>query len=189
MGQVIAFDVNWRHAPGVLLKALNAVLPEDVSIWDMMLADEAFHPRFSARSRRYEYNVVLTDVRNPLAARYAWLVRQPIDVTRMNQAAQSLLGEHDFAAFGTAPQGEVTVRFVTRALWHQVWDRWTTLVFEIEANAFLFRMVRRIVKMLVRVGQGQLSVDDVTSILASRDIRRVKGLAPACGLCLVNVSY
>lgn len=108
----------------------------------------------------------------------------------MNSAAAHLIGSHDFAAFGSAPSGreeETTVRDVLRAEWRE--DGRDALVFTIEANAFLFRMVRRLVLALVRVGQGQMSAGEFLEILESRDAQRIKGLAPACGLCLVDVKY
>ena len=106
----------------------------------------------------------------------------------MNSAAVQLIGTHDFAAFGSAPSGredETTVRNVLKAVWRD--NGSGVLVFTIEANAFLFRMVRRLVLALMRVGQGQLSADELVEILASWDAQRIKGLAPACGLCLVDV--
>jgi tRNA pseudouridine38-40 synthase len=132
----------------------------------------------------------MTKVRQPLRQRTAWQIEQELDVEKMNEGARALIGEHDFAAFGTAPSGreeESTVREVFRAEWRTA--RADELKFLIEANAFLYRMVRRIVLVLARVGQGQFSSNDVTEILKSKDANRIRGLAPACGLCLVDVKY
>ncbi len=123
--------------------------------------------------------------------RYAWqLDRGNLpDVAQMNAAAQGLIGSHDFAAFGSAPSGkpnETTVREVIRAEWK---NENNALTFTIEANAFLYRMVRRIVMALVQVGRGQISPEKLREFLESKDAQRLKGLAPACGLCLVNVKY
>ena len=188
-GQVVAFEANWTHELVELQRAVNVRLPEDVSVLDLATCEAGFHPRYSASSRIYEYTIVIGPVRQPLARRYAWQLWTPLDVRCMNEAARRLIGEHDFAAFGTPPQGDVTVRNVMRAEWRIMADRWPELVFTIEANAFLFRMVRRIVKALAQVGLGQLSAEDVSDILASKDSQRVKGIAPACGLCLVKVTY
>ena len=199
-GQVIAFEATWPHELEKLQRAVNVRLPEDVSVLDLAVCDEGFHPRYSARSRTYEYTIVIGQVRQPLVRRYAWQVREPLDVRCMNEAAARLIGEYDFAAFGTAPQGDVTVRRVIRAEWRETrrevrrealerWPMGYRLVFTIEANAFLFRMVRRIVKALVQAGEGQLSAEDISDILTSKDSQRVKGLAPACGLCLLKVTY
>jgi tRNA pseudouridine38-40 synthase len=107
----------------------------------------------------------------------------------MNEAAHMLVGVHDFAAFGSPPSGrpeESTVREVLRAGWQDLGD---CLRFTIEANAFLFRMVRRIVMTLVRVGWHEYPPEEIGRILDHKDVQRVKGLAPACGLCLVEVKY
>ena len=120
-----------------------------------------------------------------------------LDVGAMNAGAALLEGVHDFAAFGQPPAGSVTVRNVYRASWRVAtcneWDtasRLTTLYrFEIEANAFLRGMVRRIVGTLLRVGLGLLSPHDVAEVLASRDISRAAPPAPACGLHLLQVCY
>jgi tRNA pseudouridine38-40 synthase len=164
-------------------------LPEDVSVLDLAMCDEGFHPRFCATSRTYEYTIIIGPVRQPVIRRYAWQLWKPLDVRRMNDAAGRLIGEHDFAAFGAAPQGDVTVRRVMRAEWHEAMNRWPELEFTIEANAFLYRMVRRIVKALTQVGLGRLSAEDISDILASKDSQRIKGIAPARGLCLVKVTY
>ncbi len=186
-GQVIAFDTAWPHGLADLHHALNVRLPQDVAILSLTECPDGFHPRYSARSRTYEYTVVVSPVRQPLMRLYAWRLARDVDAERMNRAAECLIGEHDFAAFGTAPQGDVTVRCVLQAGWSAL----PTAVyrFTIEANAFLFRMVRRIVVTLVRAGVGELSAQDVRDILESRDSRRVKGIAPACGLNLVRVTY
>jgi tRNA pseudouridine38-40 synthase len=131
----------------------------------------------------------MSNVRKPLLRRYVWQFDTEPDLALMNAGAGALVGTHDFAAFGTPPSGredETTARQVMRAEWQRSEDR---LLFTIEANAFLFRMVRRIVVALARVGLGQISPDEIREILQSRDAQRIKGLAPACGLCLVDVKY
>lgn len=185
-GQVIAFDVAWRHTLDDLQRAANSELPDDVAVVDLAPCEPGFHPRYDARSRVYEYRITETSVRRPLTRRYEWQVNLRLDRAAIQRATQWLIGEHDFAAFGSAPYGDVTVRHVMRAEWNGEDGQWR---FTIEANAFLFRMVRRIVATLVRVGSGQLDPDEVKEILTNRDARRVKGAAPACGLCLTQVNY
>lgn len=189
-GQVIAFQLDWTHTLEALTRAININLPDDVVVRDVVGCEDDFHPRFDAISRRYEYSVVISALRQPLERRYAWVLQMPLDVARMNRAAAYLLGEHDFAGFGTAPVGENTVRKVLQAEWRVVANEpLNRLMFVIEANAFLFRMVRRVVMALVQVGQGRLEPEQVREILHSRDLSQVKGLAPACGLNLVEVKY
>lgn len=189
-GQVIAFEVEWRHGLNALTKALNITLPDDVAVRELAECSVDFHPRFDAQSRTYEYTVLAGEVRQPLLRRTTWQLERRPDTALMNSAAAQLVGSHDFAAFGSAPSGreeETTVRDVMRAVWRA--EERGALVFEIEANAFLFRMVRRLVLALVRVGQGQMNVGEFLEVMESRDAQRIKGLAPACGLCLVDVKY
>ena len=188
-GQVVAFELDWPHSPEALTRAININVPRDVAVSQTAICDEPFHPRFSAISRTYEYSVIASSVPLPLERRYAWVIDVAPDVQRMNDAAKCLLGEHDFAAFGTPPSGENTLRRVIRADWQVLEERPLRLRFTIVANAFLFRMVRRIVDTLVRVGLGKLMPDQVNDILLSKNSARVKGLAPACGLNLVKVTY
>jgi tRNA pseudouridine38-40 synthase len=185
-GQVVAFEVDWRHPFDALQRALNSALPDDVAVSDVRPAEPDFHPRYSARSRVYEYRIVVGSARLPLIRLYAWQIERPLDLESMRQASRALVGEHDFAAFGTPPRGDGTVRTVMRADWA---DEGSGFRFTIEANAFLYRMVRRIVATLARVGSGQLAAADVAGLLAGGDPRRVVGAAPARGLCLVQVNY
>lgn len=185
-GQVISFETVWRHGLSDLQRALNAVLSTDVAILEMGLAPEGFHPRFSALSRTYRYTVLNQPWRSPLARRATWHVAQKLELDRMIQASRHLVGCHDFSAFGSPPQGENAVRTVHRAEWRR---RGILLTFDIEANAFLYRMVRKIVGALVQVGWGQVSANGFKVILQSQDLSRTKWLAPAQGLCLMQVDY
>ena len=185
-GQVIAFDAAWRHDLSDLKRAMNAVLPEDIAVRDLVQVAPDFHPRYDARSRRYRYTVYSAPVRSPLARRTSLHLAAPLDLQAMREATALIIGERDFAAFGRPPQGEVTTRRVFEAGWTAdvPW-----LFFEIEANAFLFRMVRSIVGTLLWVGQGRLSPAEFGAILASRDRSQAGQTAAARGLCLLHVRY
>jgi tRNA pseudouridine38-40 synthase len=185
-GQVIAFDSEWRHPLEVLQRALNAVLPKDVAVRDVTQVAADFHPRYDARSRCYRYTVYNAPVRSPLVRRTSLHVPQRLDVEAMQRAAQVLVGEHDFAAFGRPPQGENTVRRVLRAEWHgeALW-----LVFDIEANAFLTRMVRSLVGTMLEVGRGRMTVEAFEQVLISRDRSQAGPTAPPQALCMVRVVY
>jgi len=191
-GQVIAFDVSWRHTDQELHRALNAVLPGDIAIRHLTVPHPAFHPRFDALWRQYRYTILNKPIRSPLWERNAYHVTQPLDVEAMRGASQSLVGSHDFDSFGKPTQGENTVRDVMRADWFVEHPRdieGKLLVFEIRANAFLYRMVRNVVGTLVRVGLEALSPDDVVTLLETKDRAAAGPPAPPCGLCLVKVEY
>jgi tRNA pseudouridine38-40 synthase len=186
-GQVIAFLTSWRHPIADLHRALNATLPADVVISNLTTTDRGFHPRFEAISRTYQYCVVNQNWPDVLRRRYAYHISQPIDWELMNEAAQYLIGHHDFASFGKPPQGNKTVRHVMEAAWAQNSQYWLT--FTITANAFLYRMVRNIVGTLLQVGTGIMGVDLVPDIMAARDLSYSSPPAPAHGLCLIKVTY
>ena len=186
-GQVIAFTVAWRHPVEALHRALNATLPNDVIVRCLTTTNREFHPRFDALSRTYRYQVVNQRWPSVLTSRYAYHVRSRLDVEMMNKAALLLVGTYDFASFGKPPQGNNSVRQVIEANWQARSDN--HLSFSITANAFLYRMVRKIVATLIEVGLGRLSANDVVDILAARNLKLSAPPAPAHGLCLVNVTY
>lgn len=194
-GQVISFETGWRHGAAVLQRAMNALLPDDIVVRELAPAAERFHARYSARQRAYRYWVYHATAGQPLLARYAWGLERRPDVEAMQRASERLLGEHDFAAFGQAPGGGNTVREVHSAEWRRsVCPPWAgrdveMWEFEIAANAFLRGMVRRVVGTLLLVGNGELSVDGFSEVLASRDPARSGPPAPARGLTLWRVEY
>lgn len=186
-GQVAAFDLDWEHPLPQLQAALNANLPADVAVQQVHPAAADFHPRFDALARRYQYRVWCGGTRDPLHERYAWRVWPAVELQDLQAASRYLPGTHDFAAFGTPPRtGGSTIRCVYRADWRRDGSE---LVFEIAANAFLFRMVRRIVYVLVAVAQGRLSTGQLESSLVDKKLEAVHGLAAAQGLSLVEVIY
>jgi len=189
-GQVIAFDLDWRHGEGNLLRAANANLPPDVAVKSVEACTPDFHPRFSARGRRYRYTIYNAPVRAPLVARYAWQVwPSTLNLESMQAASRQLLGQHDFAAFGADPEGgENTQRVVSLAEWSAP-TTGTLLYFDIQANAFLYRMVRSLVGALKCVGTGELTVEVFGVILASRERSKCPPLAPPQGLSLIEVIY
>lgn len=186
-GQVIAFDLEWEHMPQELCAALNARLPEDVAAQTASLAEAGFHPRYDAIDRTYRYSIYCQAVRNPLLERYAWRVWPALDLDRLRHAAEALIGTHDFAAFGTPPRAHgSTRRTVFRAQWS---SHPPELVFEVTADAFLYRMVRRLVNVQVEIGQGRCEVEAIRRYLESPPELPIQGLAPAHGLSLVKVNY
>jgi tRNA pseudouridine38-40 synthase len=192
LGQVIAFDLDWQHTTGELQAAMNANLPPDITALAVQQARGNFHPRYDAMARCYHYWLFCQETRHPIRERYAWRVWPAVNVDKMVQTAELLPGKHDFSAFGTPPrmQGS-TVRTVLTASWKPVYGHWENpdLVFVITADAFLFRMVRRLVAAQVMVGQGRLEPNDIARWLENPPAFPVQGLAPANGLFLHSVRY
>lgn len=186
-GQVAAFDLEWTHPLDELAKALNSHLPADVAVHAVKIVRDDFHPRFDALARRYRYRLYCQPARDPLRERYAWRLWPAPQTESLQAAAQLLIGKHDFAAFGTPPRpGSSTIRTVMKAEWQQQGDEWT---FEVQADAFLYRMVRRMVYLQAAVGQGKLPAQAIADLLEGRPRVVPAGLAPAHGLTLVEVLY
>lgn len=185
-GQIVSFSIPWRHSLADLQRALNAVLASDVAVLGLGLASEGFHPRYCARRRAYRYTILNRPWRSPLERRTAWHVARELDLEWMAEASRCLVGTRDFATFGRPPQGQNTVRTVSRAEWAVTGSRFT---FDIEADAFLYRMVRSIVGTLVQVGWQQVPPEEFRGILGATDRSLVRLVAPAQGLCLMRVDY
>jgi tRNA pseudouridine38-40 synthase len=186
-GQVAAFDFDWTHSANKLLNAINAELPSDLVIKDLQPANAHFHPRFDAVLRTYRYRLICEPIRDPLREKFVWRVWPGVDGEALKRNADIFLGKHDFAAIGspTTPKG-TTVRMVTKAKWMTLPDgEWQ---FEVQADAFLYRMVRRLVFVQVAVAQGRCPLEKVQHAL-SKQGKLLAGLAPAHGLTLVEVTY
>lgn len=192
LGQVVGFTIEWRHGLEALQNALNVHLPDDIAILQLKETlsrhegQSPFHPRFDARRRAYQYVVLNTPTRRPMARLYSWQVTRPLRIDQMNMAAAALHGEHNFATFGQPPKGENCVRHVFAARWQQQGEN---LLFFIEANAFLYRMVRSIVGSLKLVGEGSWTVDHFVTAFQSQDRAMAGPTAPPQGLFLVSVTY
>lgn len=197
MGQVIAFDLaGWRHGEKALLNAINATLPGDIALQTLCALGEVeigkrgFHPRFDALSRAYAYTVISAAQRQPMRRRSAWWIRSSLDAERLTTAALLLVGEHDFGAFGKPPQGENTVRHVFRSVWERSDDDSVTVWrYQVEANAFLQHMVRRMVGVMIAVGHGAMTLADFEQVFRAGVLIVGLPIAPPQGLVLEHVTY
>lgn len=185
-GQVIAFNISWRHDIQALYRAMNANLPDDVAVRQVEFVEDSFHPRYDACCRTYEYSINTCEEPSPLLRRTTWHRPQLLDVENMNRVSEMLIGEHDFATFGNPTVGESTVRYVFKADWKYKAE---LLTFTIEANAFLNKMVRTLVGSICQVGEGKWPVEYFSEVFAKAKRALAAPLAPPQGLCLVSVSY
>ncbi len=186
-GQVIAFTTGWAHSPEALQMATNVELPDDVALQYVEETTDDFQPRFDARARTYQYRLFHAAVRDPLRERFAWRITHAVDAVDIQAAVrQSLIGSRDFRAFGDSPSGRHTVRHIQRAQFVVATER--TYLLEITANAFLNRMVRRIVGTLYEVGQGRMKLSEFEKMI-DRGERQHTALAPPHGLTLTSVTY
>ncbi len=187
VGQVFHFEAEWRHGADKLLAALRFGLPPAIQIKSVRPAAADFHARFQATGKRYVYHVHLGDA-DPFTRPYCWTVFRPLDVKAMQAAAAALCGRHDFRAFTArnGPEREDTVRDLRRL---DVAVRGRRLRITAESAGFLYKMVRSLAGVLVAVGEGRLSVEDVRGMLRAGARTPAVQTAPAQGLFLVKVFY
>lgn len=187
LAQTVTARLRWNHSLSSLVTALNAQLPADIAVQDAERVRNDFDPRRDAVSRSYRYQVIIHPLRQPLAERSAWRTYRPFDDARLYEAERRFLGTHDFAAFGSAPEkGGSTLRVIYRSHWTQTGP--TAYQYDVEANGFLYRMVRRMVYLQALNAQGLLDADALTDAIENQ-VPLKAGLAPAAGLTLVGVSY
>ena len=207
LGQVANFHSEFPIAGEQWRPALQSKLPADVVVLQSRVVDDNFHATYSAKSKRYRYVIRRAETEDPFLRRYAWRVKTELDVAAMAAAARTLLGPHDFRCFESHwPNKVSSVRTVLDVAWQTVdrWPAWSLeplserpedgvrdefLCFEIEADGFLYNMVRAIVGTLVEIGRGKLPVESMREIVDARDRGRAGETAPAHGLYLASVTY
>ena len=187
LGQVVHFHTASRHPPEVFVKALNALLPPDVRVrgaWEM---PQAFHATLDAKAKLYRYVIDNDPIGDPFQRRYSDHVYPPLDAAAMHRAAEALRGRHDFHSFETHwPNRTSSVRTITHIA---VSRRNSSVWIEVEADGFLYNMVRSIAGTLVLVGAGRWPESRVAEALAAEDRRAAGPTAPPQGLFLVKVRY
>ena len=202
LGQIASVQIAHPIDPSALGRALNAKLPGDIRVIHAEQVADQFHARFDACSKTYRYWLTAGPMGNPLARRYVWHLRRPINLGRMQDAGSILCGCHDFAAFQTAADEKAsssTVRTISKlrvgtesaSVWLSPISKSGSEYFfvDVVADGFLRHMVRSIVGTLVDAGWGRRSVEDVAATLDSRRREDAGQTAPAHGLFLVRVSY
>lgn len=187
LGQVVHFDTQADRSLHGWLMGTNSKLPHDISVQWIQEVPEDFHARYKARSRRYRYVIANTPVRPALMNRFATWIYRPLDEKRMHEAAQFLLGTHDFSAFRAVEcQAKNPIKTMEFANIARVEDY---LILDIKADAFLHHMVRNIVGTLLPIGFGEEPVDFMKKVLESRDRTQAGVTAKPCGLALIEINY
>jgi tRNA pseudouridine38-40 synthase len=187
-GQVVSFRTASALGTDNFVGGLNHYLPNDIAVKAAYRIEDSFNVRREAVSREYSYYILNSATRSPIREGFSYLVPGELDIKAMNQAAQALVGEHDFASFAARNGTTVksTVRRVSRA---EVTREGDLVTFNIKANSFLLHQVRNTIGALIRVGQGKMTIDEFKSILEARELALAGPTAPACGLCLNRVNY
>ena len=185
--QVVHFETDVERKMYSWIVGSNVNLPHDISILWAKEVEDDFHARFSATTRTYRYIILNRRSRPGLHAGKVTWERQPLDESRMQLAAKSLIGEHDFTSFRTvACQAKSPNRDVKRLDIKRVDDY---VIFDIEANAFLHHMVRNIAGVLIKIGCGEADISWAAEILALKDRTKSAKTAAADGLYLAMINY
>jgi tRNA pseudouridine38-40 synthase len=190
LGQVASATLSTALEAPALARALNAVLPPAVRVLAVEDMDEAFHARFRARSKTYEYRIVNAPLVSAFLHRYVWHVPRPLDLEVMRTAAGALVGRHDFAGFqGAGSEVTSTERTILDLDLDDGGGFDLPLVVRVTGDGFLRHMVRNIVGTLVEVGCGRWDPWRLVAVLDSRDRRDAGPTAPPQGLFLTQVTY
>lgn len=202
LGQVVSFTSDKPLAASDWLRALNALLPPDISVRAVEAVADGFHARYSATGKRYEYRILNRPWRSALERTRAWHLYGPLNLDAMRRAAAYLTGQHDFSSFQGHPTDVENPVCHLRRLEIATFPPFLSLQgiengaeagslvrMEFEADRFLKQMVRAMVGTLVEVGQEKRRPEEMKTILEARDRRAAGPTAPAHGLYLVRVDY
>jgi len=191
LGQVVSFCSKTPLSAAVLQKALNASLPRDIEVLEACEAPLKFHARRDAKRKRYRYNLDDGPLPDIFSRNYAWRVPTRLDAAAMQRAARHLAGKHDFSSFETSGSPRQTS---VRTIYEIAVERGrraadNRVSIDVEADGFLYNMVRAIAGTLVQVGRGVQDQSWVADVLAAQDRRAAGRTAPPHGLFLVRVDY
>lgn len=170
-----------------LKSALNANLPYDIAVKGCCEVDESFHARYDCKSKQYIYKIYNAEVKNPFLNGYALHYKYPLDADMLDRQARDFIGTHDYVGFCSAHSSvKSTVRTVKNASVERQGD---LVVFKVEADGFLYNMVRIMVGTLLGIAQGKIPQGTIKEIIQSKNRDRAGITAPACGLYLNKVEY
>jgi tRNA pseudouridine38-40 synthase len=186
-GQVIHFDTPLNIPSDRWQKALNSLLPDDISVREVQKVPPNFHARFNATAKEYRYKVNRSQERNVFQRYYTYHYPYPLDYVEMKEAIKYLVGTHDFTSFCSAKtEVEDKVRTIYEIEFFEEQDQ---LIFRFVGNGFLYNMVRILVGTILEVGQGKIKAGDIKKILESKSRENAGKTAPGQGLYLWQVHY
>lgn len=187
LGQVIAFDTGASIPADRWKPALNTFLPPDIRVLDSAEVDADFHPQFKAVSKRYSYYVYREKRKAAFYRHYALCTSEPLLLAAMQAASHYMIGRHNFLAF--CARGSTAKVFERTVLDCSLTERGPLLRLDIEADGFLYNMVRIVMGTLLQIGRGKMAPTEVTGIIRSQDRTRAGPTVPPQGLYLVSVTY
>ena len=187
LGNVCIFDTDTRMPAEKISYALNQRLPEDIVVQDSCEVPDTFHPRFSRSRKTYEYRILNRRFRMPTRRLDTYFYHYPLDVEKMQEAADYLVGEHDFKSFCSV---NTAVEDTTRTIYScELEQQGDLLTIRVTGSGFLYNMVRIIAGTLFDVGIGKIAPEDIPAILEKKDRKAAGPTAPAHGLTMIGLEY
>ncbi len=187
MGQVANIKIDTPIPTENIAKALTEILPDDITVADVADVDDDFDAIGSVKSKLYRYTIYTGPIRPVLQIRHCWHIPAKLDVGAMDKAAKLLVGTKDFKSFASAADTrQSSVRTISSCR-VKVDGEW--IYIDVEADGFLYNMVRNVVGTVVEVGRGRWSPEKITEILEAKDRTAAGPIAPAVGLCLMRIDY
>lgn len=181
------FKVSTNLRPIQIKRALNTFLPDDILIKKIEVVTLDFNAQYDAVSKRYRYVICNQDYVSPFIRHYVYHFRQPLDISIMRKEAKCLLGLHDFRAFKSSKSKSTNCKRTIKKL--EIRKKKSLIEIEVEANGFLYNMVRNIVGTLIEIGRGKFPSGSMRRILRTRNRKTAGPTVPAKGLSLINVKH
>lgn len=186
-GQVVHFKADTTMTENEILRYINQYLPEDIAVVSVKEAGERFHARLNAIGKIYQYRIMNSEIPHVFERRYVHEEAVTLDIQKMENAAERLIGTHDFKAFTSTKRGKKsTVRTIESIKIDKIGDE---IRMTYKGDGFLYHMVRILSGTLIEVGRGERSVESVSEALSSMERENAGFLAPAKGLTLMEVLY
>lgn len=183
--QAAHLEVKTMLAPEIIKMKMNDELPHDINILEVEKANPKFHARHNAASRIYLYKI--SKRRSAFGKNYVWWIKDKLDISKMRSAAKLFLGMHDFISFTDDDQDEKSTKVLIEDI--KIKEEDELILIRIVGSHFLWKMVRRMVGVLVEVGRGKLSENDIMRFLSSKSPEPAKFTAPPSGLYLEKIVY
>lgn len=187
LAQVANFKISDQLPESKIMNFLNHYLPPDISITEVVQVDDRFHARYNAKDKTYIYKIWNEAYSHPFMRKYSMHVAKKLDLELMKQAAQHVIGEHDFTAYSNAKSKKKDSVRTINAL--DIEEKDGFIQFRVNGNGFLYNMVRKIVGTLIDVGLGDKKPEAIPSIIESKERSQTGGMADACGLYLEKIQF
>jgi tRNA pseudouridine38-40 synthase len=183
--QVAHLDAKTILAPEIIKMKLNDLLPSDINIIEVEKVNQNFHARHNAKSRSYIYQI--STRRTAFGKKYVWWIKDKLDFVKMESASKLFVGMHDFSSFSDDDPEDKSTKVMIDNI--QIWEDGNLILIRIVGSHFIWKMVRRIIGVLVEIGRGNKTEDDILNYLNKKSSEPAKHTAPPSGLFLEKVLY